>query len=81
MEFIKRDSEFIDLALRQLGQRLRAFRQRRRLSQEYVAGQMDVSKMTISNWERGVSGPSAIQLMQLSRLFGVSMEFFNTIPA
>jgi len=39
-------------------------------NQEYLAKYMQVSQVSISNWERGVKEPSYQALIDLSNLFG-----------
>lgn len=43
-------------------------------SQEFVARQMEVSRATIVNWERGNTEPSISEAVKLAKLFGVTVE-------
>ncbi len=43
-------------------------------SQEFVARQMEVSRTTIVNWERGNTEPIASEAVKLAKLFGVTVE-------
>lgn len=43
-------------------------------SQEFVARQLDVSRQTVIDWERGKYIPNAINAIRIARLFGVSVE-------
>lgn len=43
-------------------------------SQEFLARQMEVSRTTIVNWERGKTEPSASEAIKLARIFGVTVE-------
>ena len=49
------------------------------LRQADVANTMGVSRATIANWERGLTAPSAPQLMQLCKLYccGLNDIFFS----
>lgn len=59
---------------RSLGETIRDFRQRRGMTQEFVAESLGVSRQAVSKWESGRSDPSTSNLLALSRLFGVSPE-------
>lgn len=43
-------------------------------SRDYIRKKMNVSANTLSNWSRGKSIPSALQLFKLSRLLGKTVE-------
>ena len=44
-------------------------------NQEYLAKYMQVSQVSISNWERGVKEPSYQALIDLSNLFGKTTDY------
>lgn len=52
-----------------LGSRLRAARQRARLSQEGVAETLGITRQALSAWETGASCPSATQLAELATVY------------
>ena len=45
------------------------------LSQEELAEKLDVSRQAISRWEMGIAIPDAANLLQLSGLFGVTVDY------
>ena len=45
------------------------------LSQEELAEKLNVSRQAVSRWENGSAMPDASNLLQLSRLFGVSADY------
>lgn len=45
------------------------------LSREKVSQRMNVSAMTIRNWENGATEPSASQIKALADMFGVSTDY------
>ncbi len=45
------------------------------MSQEELADRLDVSRQAISRWELGTTLPDAPNLMKLSDLFGVSIDY------
>lgn len=55
--------------------RLEALRVRDGLSREDVARRLNVSAMTIRNWEIGLTEPSASQIIALADLFNVSADY------
>lgn len=55
--------------------RLKDLRERDGVSREAVARQLGVSAMTIRNWEKGDTEPSASQVRALAELFGVSADY------
>ena len=72
-----------------LGEKIHQLRKGRGMSQEELAGQLTVSRQAISKWELGESIPDTENVVQLSRIFGVSTDFLlnddyesdNDIPA
>ena len=57
-----------------LGERLREHRARCKMSQEFVAEALSVSRQAVSKWENGASDPSTANLIALAKLYGVSAE-------
>lgn len=45
-----------------------------RHDQEFVAGELGVSRQAVSKWESGASDPSTSNLLALARLFEVPAE-------
>lgn len=52
-----------------LGERLKNARIQRRFTQDQLANHLNVTRSTISNWERNISEPSFDALQQLSAVF------------
>lgn len=57
-----------------LGETLKGHRNRCKMTQEFVAETIGVSRQAVSKWEMGVSDPSTSNLLALAKLFGVSVE-------
>lgn len=57
-----------------LGEVLKAHRAACKMTQEFVAEALGVSRQAVSKWESGASAPSTTNLMALAKLFGVSAE-------
>lgn len=53
---------------------LEKLRHEKRWSQEYVARQMEVSRATVDNWEKGRTEPTITAARKLASLFGITME-------
>ncbi len=61
-------------AARNLGEVLKQHRVDCKMTQEFVAESLGVSRQAVSKWESGASDPSTTNLMALAKLFGVSAE-------
>ena len=59
---------------RSLGEALKENRTRCKMTQEFVAESIGVSRQAVSKWESGASDPSTTNLMALAKLFGVTAE-------
>ena len=59
---------------RSLGEALKAHRTRCKMTQEFVAETIGVSRQAVSKWESGASDPSISNLLALAKLYGVSAE-------
>lgn len=57
-----------------LSENIKNKRQELKLSQEYVADQLGVSRQAVSKWETGQSEPTASNLMELVTLFEISLS-------
>lgn len=59
---------------RTLGEVLRKHRTECRMTQEFVAEAIGVSRQAVSKWESGASAPSTTNLMALAKLFHIAPE-------
>lgn len=57
-----------------LGEILKEHRVRCKMTQEFVAESLGVSRQAVSKWENGASDPSTSNLFALAKLFGISVE-------
>ena len=57
-----------------LGEVLKNYRTKNKMTQEFVAGAVGVSRQSVSKWEQGISDPSTSNLFTLAKLFDVSVE-------
>ncbi len=60
--------------VRSLGEVLKQHRTECRMTQEFVAESLGVSRQAVSKWENGISEPSTSNLIQLAKLFQVEPE-------
>ena len=58
-----------------IGERIAKCRKEKNLSQEYIAELLDVSRQAVSKWETNQTEPDTGNLIQLARIFGVSVEY------
>ena len=61
-------------AKRTLGETLKEHRTRCRMTQEFEAEALGVSRQTVSKWENGSADPSTTNLLALAKLYGGSAE-------
>ena len=57
-----------------LGDALKENRIRCKMTQEFVAEHLGVSRQAVSKWESGTSDPSTTNLLALAKLYGISAE-------
>ena len=57
-----------------LGEILKEHRVRCKMTQEFVAERLGVSRQAVSKWESGASDPSMSNLIALAKLYGVTVE-------
>lgn len=55
--------------------RLSELRKEKNLSQRQMAERFNVSQGTYCNWEKGTTEPSIEQLIEMSKFFGVSVDY------
>ena len=58
-----------------IGERIYDLRNRNNMSQGALADKLNVSRQTISKWENNMCLPEAEKLLQLSEIFGVSIDY------
>lgn len=63
-----------DEKAKSLGEIIKKYRTECKMTQEFVAETLGVSRQAVSKWESGVSDPSTTNLMALAKLFGVTAE-------
>lgn len=56
---------------RSLAEVLKSHRERCKMTQEFVAEKVGVSRQAVSKWESGASEPSTTNLVKVARLYGV----------
>lgn len=59
---------------RSLGEVLKQHREECKMTQEFVAESVGVSRQAVSKWENGTSDPSTSNLIALAKLFNLSAE-------
>lgn len=58
-----------------LSEKILNLRKQRGMSQEELAENLNVSRQAVSRWEMGSALPDATNILQLSRLFGVTTDY------
>ena len=70
---IKMEKE-TDTAKKTLAERLKSYRIEKRMTQEYVAEQLGISRQAVSKWENGSCEPSTSNLVALAKLFEIDVS-------
>jgi DNA-binding XRE family transcriptional regulator len=55
-----------------LGEAIKEHRTRRKMTQEFVAETLGVSRQAVSKWENGRADPGTSNLIALAKLYGIS---------
>ena len=61
-------------AVESLAKALKSHLERCRMTQEFVAEAVGVSRQAVSKWETGAADPSTANLLALAKLYGVPAE-------
>ena len=67
-------TEEVKIVRKSLSEMLRENRARCKMTQEFVAESIGVSRQAVSKWEKGTSEPNTSNLMALARLYGIPAE-------
>lgn len=59
-----------------IGEKLKSLREKNNLSQEQLAECIDVTRQTIFNYENNITKPDGSKLLELCKLFNISLEYF-----
>lgn len=55
--------------------KLKGLRKDKKLSQQYLADKLEVSRATIGHWEIGRSEPNMKELVKVSNFFGCTLDY------
>jgi len=58
-----------------IGEQIRSLREKAALSQSELARKLGVTRSSVNAWESGLSAPTAVYLIEMSKLFHVSVDF------
>ena len=61
------------------GQRLKALRKEKKMSQEKLGSQLNISKVAVSNWENGKSFPTMDNLTNLQKFLRLKLIILKNI--
>lgn len=58
-----------------IGSKIQAARLEKNMTQEQVAGLLEVSRQTISNWENAKSYPDIVSVIKMSECYDISLDY------
>ena len=67
-------TEEVKIVRKSLSEMLRENRARCKMTREFVAESIGVSRQAVSKWEKGTSEPNTSNLMALAKLYGIPAE-------
>ena len=67
-------TEEVKIVRKSLSEMLKENRTRCKMTQEFVAESIGVSRQVVSKWEKGTSEPNTSNLMALAKLYGIPAE-------
>ena len=68
-------------ALGEFGQRIRALRTEKGLTQQQLADKLFITRTTVSNWEAGTRMPDIVMVSRLGKILGVKpYELIDNAP-
>ena len=67
-------TEEVRIVRKSLSEMLKENRTRCKMTQEFVAESIGVSRQAVSQWEKGTSEPNTSNLMALAKLYGIPAE-------
>lgn len=76
LKYLNSDKKGDPVIKKSLGQVIRAHREQKGYTQEYMAEQLGVSRQAVSKWENGTTEPSTSNLFALAKLFEMPVEEF-----
>ena len=67
--------------MQSIGQQLKALRKGQRMTQQFVADRVGITRATLSNYEIDRRTPDLKTLRKLAECFGVGLDYFGVAPA
>ena len=62
--------------MRTQGERIKKLRTNKGVTQKELANRLGISEQAVSKWEKNLSNPSTKNLLQIAKIFGVSITYF-----
>lgn len=62
--------------MRTQGERIKKLRKNKGVTQKELASRLGISEQAVSKWEKNLSNPSTKNLLQIAKIFGVSITYF-----
>ena len=62
--------------MRTQGERIKKLRKNKGVTQRELAERLGISEQAVSKWEKNLSNPSTKNLLEIAKIFGVSITYF-----
>ncbi len=56
------------------GEKIKKYRKEQKMTQEYLAEKMNITRQAVSKWESNASLPNMENLIELSNIFGITLS-------
>ena len=64
-----------------IGAKLKSLRKGQKMTQQYVADRVGITRATLSNYEINRRSPDIKTLRKLAECYGVGLDYFGIVPA
>lgn len=67
----------VKITNKEFADRLKKLRKEKRMTQSEIAAKLNLSRTCVVNWENGIRVPKYGQVLELSRIFSVPIDYFS----
>ena len=78
---IKMIMQYLSVHIEMVADRIKFLRESNNLTQSELARQLGITRSSVNAWEQGISVPSTQYVVELARLFNVSVDYLLGVDA